>query len=234
MTWIMTQSWQRQLFAHWPVPESVLRPLVPAALDLDLYNGTAYVGITPFDLRNLRFRFLPELPFGSNFTEVNLRTYVRVNSVPGVFFFSLDAASHTAVVGARLSFQLPYYDASMRIAQQGEWIEYGSRRRGNHAELEVRYRPTGPAYHAAPGTLDHFLTERYSLFVVFRGGTVMRGDIRHMPWNLQPAEAEFDVNTIPAAHGITLPNAPPILHYSARQDSELWAPVDARRPLPQR
>ena len=223
--WVMVQSWQRQLFAHWVVPATTLRALVPAPLELDVYHGQTYVGVTPFDLRGLRFRFLPPFPVGSNFLEVNVRTYVRYGGKPGVFFLSLDAASQLAVLGARLTFGLPYHLAEMRATRRGEWIEYGTRRTRGDAELSVRYRPTGDAFTAEPGSRDHFLIERYALFVVHADGRVMRGDIHHTPWRLHPAEAELERNTLAAASGIVLPDAAPILHYSERQDSLLWAPT---------
>jgi uncharacterized protein len=224
----MTQSWQRQLFAHWPVDAHLLRKLVPPELELDDYHGDTYVGVTPFDLRGLRFHFLPPFPIGSNFLETNLRTYVRVGGKAGVFFFSLDAASRLAVVGARLGFRLPYFAAAMRMVEARQWISYSSERQAANAELGVQYRPNGPVFLAEPGSLDHFLTERYALYVVLGNRRVMRGDIHHLPWRLQPALADFEINTIPRAHHINLPASDPLLHYSARQDTLLWPLVDAR------
>lgn len=225
--WIMFQSWQRQLFAHWKVPASTLRALVPQPLELDAYHGETYVGVTPFDLCGLRFRFLPPLPIASNFLEVNVRTYVRYGGKPGVFFFSLDAASRLAVLGARATFRLPYFAADMNIAQRGDAIDYRSRRTGADAELAVRYRPTGAPVTASPGTLDHFLIERYALYVVHTNGRVLRGDIHHAPWQLHPAAADFERNMLAAASRLDLPAVEPILHYSARQDSLLWPPAVA-------
>ena len=224
--WLMFQSWQRQLFAHWPVPASMLRALVPPPLALDDFEGTTYLGVTPFDLVGLHFRHLPPFPIGSHFLEVNVRTYVRVGGKPGVFFFSLDAASLLAVVGARVSFHLPYYHADMRLEERDGEIAYRTRRSRSDAELVARYRPTGAPLVATPGTLDHFLTERYALYVV-RGGRVLRGDIHHAPWRLQPAAATIERNTLAGASGVTLPDVAPLLHYSARQDTVLWPLLDA-------
>lgn len=217
----MFQSWRRQLFAHWPVPAPMLRALVPPELELDEFEGTTYVGVTPFDLVDLHFRFLPPLPVASHFTEVNLRTYVRVGGKPGVWFFSLDAASRVAVTAARATFHLPYFHADMSIAERDGFVEYRSRRSGAEAELSVRYRPVGQVFNATPGTLDHFLIERYALYVVVKG-RILRGEIHHPPWSLQNVSAQVERNTTPAAHGITLPGILPILHYSARQDTVLW------------
>lgn len=222
----MFQSWREQLFAHWPVPVEQIRPLVPAQLELDTFDGSAWLGITPFRITGLRVRGLPELPFGSEFPELNLRTYVTVKGQGGVYFFSLDAGSSLAVIAARIGYGLPYHNADMEIttAENG-WIHYRCSRDTGDADLLVRYRPepTEP-YHAAAGTLDHFLTERYVLYVV-RGDRVVRGDIHHRPWLLRPAEAVFETNSIAVAAGIALPLDPPLLHYSSRQDALVWPPA---------
>jgi uncharacterized protein YqjF (DUF2071 family) len=225
--WVMYQSWQRQLFMHWPVQTEMLRALVPDSLELDAYHGTLYVGITPFELRDFHVRMLPPLPGVSHFLETNLRTYVRVGGRAGVFFFSLDAASKLAVAGARLSFHLPYFEADMDLHAEGEWIRYSSKRIQSDAELVVRYRPTGRAAEAPAGTLDHFLVERYALYVV-HGDRIIRGDIHHRPWRLQPAEAVIERNTLAQTHQVELPSTQPILHYSQRQDTLLWPPAVAR------
>ncbi|HUF31019.1 MAG TPA: DUF2071 domain-containing protein [Gemmatimonadaceae bacterium] len=223
--WIMFQSWQRLLFAHWPVPIEMLRPLVPASLAIEEFDGTAWVSITPFRLTGLRARFLPPLPFISEFPEMNFRTYVRAGRKPGIFFFSLDAGSRLAVIGARATYRLPYYHADMDIGSDGEWVRYSSRRRsGTNAEFIGRYRAAGAAFQPRPDTIEHFLTERYALYTVLPGGFLARGEIHHGPWDLQPAEARIEVNTVPQAHGITLPDRPPLLQYSARQDTLIWAP----------
>jgi len=223
MPWVMSQSWRRLLFAHWRVPASVLRPLIPSELTLEEYDGTAWLGQVPFVLRDMRMRGMPALS-AISFPEMNLRTYVRYGSRSGIWFFTLEAASHLAVKGARTFFRLPYHHAHMHVSEHGGWIEYRSTRTNGNAVFEGRYRPAGAAFEPRHGTLEHFLTERYALFTVLRNGRVLRGDIHHGPWQLQPAEAEISLNTVPAAHGIALPDSRPLLHYSQRQDTLIWAP----------
>jgi uncharacterized protein YqjF (DUF2071 family) len=223
--WIMVQSWRELLAAHWPVSWDELRPLVPPELVLEAFDGRAWVGLTPFRLTDLRPRGFPALPALSNFPEMNLRTYVRVGNRPGIYFFSLDAASCLAVIGARILYRLPYFHAAMRIEARDGWIHYQSHRtEGGDAEFIGRYRPVAPVFLASPGTLDHFLLERYALYAVLRSGMVLRGDIHHRPWPLQRAEAEIERNTVAAVHGIALPPEPPLLHFAARQDTLVWAP----------
>lgn len=225
MPWIMRQSWRDLLFAHWPVEVSVLRPLVPPQLTLEEHGGTAWIGLTPFVMKGVRPRMLPPVPGASRFPEMNLRTYVRADGVPGIFFFSLDAANPLAVAGARLFYRLPYYRAEMQVEQRDGWIHYRSSRvRGGGAELAARYRPVGDTFHARRGSLEHFLVERYSLFTVLRSGRVLRGDIRHPPWPLRAAEGQLARNTVAAAAGVALPDEAPLLHFSGRQDVVVWPP----------
>lgn len=226
--WVMFQSWRRLLFAHWPLPPEQLRPLVPQPLELETFEGEAWVGLTPFDLHGLRARFTPAVPGPSQFPELNLRTYVRLGDRPGIFFFTLEAGSDLAVAGARIFYRLPYHRASMEIREEDGWFHYRSERKGGGASFKGRYRPVGDVSEAARGTLEYFLTERYALYAVLRDGGVLRGDIHHRPWPLQPAEAEIEVNTVPGAHGIKLPDREPLLHYSARQDTLIWAPKAVR------
>jgi uncharacterized protein len=227
--WMMFQSWQTLLFAHWRLAPASLRSLVPAPLELDLHDGEAWVGVTPFRLAGLRLRLMPPVPGASEFPELNLRTYVRYGGRPGVFFFSLDAASRMAVAGARPFFRLPSRHADMGMETAGGWTTFRSERIGGTASFTARYRPTGPAAHPQPGSLEAFLTERYALFTVLRGGKVLRADIHHPPWPLRPAEATVSADRLAAAEGVTLPADEPLLHFSERQDTVVWPPVPGER-----
>jgi uncharacterized protein len=222
--WVMFQSWQQLLFAHWSLPPEAVRAAVPPPLVLDLHEGRAWVGITPFRVDGLRVRGLPALPGASSFEELNCRTYVRLGDRTGVFFFSLDAASTAAVLGARLTYRLPYHRADMRCERDGEWLEFNSRRKDDDAAFDARYRPVGDAFHAVPGTLEYYLTERYALFAVERDGTTLRAEIHHGPWLLRQAEARITQNTVAAAAGIELPDSAPVLHFCEVQDTLIWLP----------
>jgi uncharacterized protein YqjF (DUF2071 family) len=220
----MYQGWKDLLFAHWRVPVESLRGRVPAPLVLDLFDGEAWVAVTPFLMTDVHARGLPALPGMSEFPELNFRTYVRLRDRPGVFFFSLDADSTAAVTGARLFYRLPYHSAEMRLIRQGDWIHYQSRRRDANAEFVGRYRPEGEVFEPAEGTLEHFLTERYALYAVLRNGQALRAEIHHPPWRLRAAEAEFERNTIGEASGIVLSQKPALLHYSQLQETLVWPP----------
>lgn len=223
--WVMYQRWERLLFAHWPVDANELSAHVPPPLVVDTHEGRAWLAVTPFDLAELRARGLPRLPGASSFPELNVRTYVRLGDKPGVLFFSLDAGSRLAVGAARTAYALPYHHAAMSIEQRGEWIHYRCER-DHDTVFDGRYRPVGTAFTPQPGTLEHFLTERYALYAAPRANVVHRGDIHHAPWLLRPAEAEIARNTMAEAAGIRLPDRAPLLHYAERQDVVIWLPKD--------
>jgi uncharacterized protein YqjF (DUF2071 family) len=221
----MTQVWHDLLFAHWPLPAAALRQAVPAALELDLFDGRAWLGVVPFGMARVFPRGTFPVPWLSRFLELNVRTYVRHGGKAGVYFFSLDAANPVAVQIARRWYQLPYYTASMNLHRAGEWCHYHSfriHRGAPPAEFQARYRSTGEVYRAAPGSLDHWLTERYCLYAVGRSGELYRGEIHHAPWPLQPAEAEVEANTMAASHGLQLPPSQPLLRFAERIETFEW------------
>ena len=222
--WIMTQSWHDLLFAHWPVSVRELREVVPAGLEVDLFDDQAWIGVVPFRMTNVAPRGTPALPFVSAFNELNVRTYVTRDGKPGVYFFSLDADSQLAVSVARSMFRLPYYLARMALNANGGNIQYSSRRTSGdaRAELEIAYRSTGPTFEPLSGTLEYFLTERYCLYTLDDEFKAYRLEIHHRPWPLQPAEAAIGVNTMADAAGVRLPAMEPLLHFARRQDMVAW------------
>lgn len=227
--WVMTMSWIDLLFAHARVDPDAVARILPDGLEPDLYDGEAWLGVVPFRMENVRPRGVSWLPWVSAFCELNVRTYVRgPDGRPGVWFLSLDAASRLAVRGARATFHLPYYDARMSCTRTAEgWVAYACNRthRGAPpARFEGRYRPVGPPRTARPGTLEHFLVERYCLYAADRRGRLYRGEIHHPPWPLQDAEAEIDANTVAAAAGFEDFGPPEHLHFAARIDVVGWAP----------
>jgi uncharacterized protein YqjF (DUF2071 family) len=220
----MTQIWHELLFAHWPVRLSDLRPLVPHLLDLDTYEGEAWVGIVPFRMSNVHPRGFPAIEGFSAFPEMNVRTYVTSRGIPGVYFFSLDAANPLAVALARSLFHLPYFNASMNCERTDDTIHYRSHRthRGMPAaDFTAHYCPVGPAFAAQPISIAHWLTERYNLYTVFRG-QLYRAGIHHRQWSLQPAELEITCNSMARAHHIRVLDTQPLLHYADRQEVLVW------------
>jgi uncharacterized protein len=225
--WVMRMRWVDLLFAHWPMDPEALRPLLPPGVELDLFDGQGYLGIVPFLMEDVGPRFLPAPPVVGAFPEINVRTYVRHDGRPGVWFLSLDATSRPAVDGARAAFHLPYFEASMRVGRVREVVDYRSVRvdqRGAPAKFEARYRATGPVELAVPGSLEAWLTQRMRLFASDDSGRIARTEIAHRPWPIQPAAARITANTMAEAHGLALPDEPPHLMYSASLDVRAWWP----------
>ena len=214
---VMRQRWSDLLFLHWPVPAEALRPLVPPPLQVDTFEGQAYVGLVPFLMSGVRPTWAPPVRGLSRFPEVNVRTYVHLDGRdPGVWFFSLDAANAAAVRIARGLFHLPYHYASMGIEKAGSTIRYRSDRRWpgpTPAGCRVEWEPAGPPTASTPGTREHFLAERYILYSV-KGRKLYRGRVHHPPYPLQPARVLRLEENLVAAAGIERPDAPPLAHHA--------------------
>jgi uncharacterized protein YqjF (DUF2071 family) len=227
----MGQTWRHLLFAHWPVDPELLRPRIHPEIPLDTFDGKAWIGVTPFTVTGLHFRIVPPLPVVSRFHEINVRTYATVDGKPGIYFFSLDAASRLAVEGARRAYRVPYFCSRISADREGDGrVRYASQRvqsDGPPAEFRAAYKPTGPPQNALPGTFEHWCTERYCLYTVDAEQRVLRGTIHHPPWPLQPATAAIESNTMGRQIGVDL-DGEPTLHYAARQDVTFWplTPVD--------
>ena len=233
--WLMRMNWHELLFMHWAVPAAALRPHVPASLDIETFDGSAWLGVVPFRMSGTRPRMVPPVPGMSAFPELNVRTYVTpagTKEKPGVWFFSLDATNPVAVRGARWLFRLPYFDARISCAVNGSvntpTVHYSSRRTHKGAppaELDMDYRPVGKVFEAKPGTLDYFLTERYCLYSADGRGRALRCEVAHKPWPLQFAEATVRRNTMTRQLGLELPDERPVLHYADYQEVVAWRPV---------
>lgn len=227
--WVMAMRWHELLFAHWPVPAAALREHVPQDLEIDTFDGKAWLGVVPFRMSCVRLRYTPGLPRLSVFPELNLRTYVRHGDRPGVWFFSLDAAGRWAVRIARAVWGLPYLHARMRCRRGADgWVRYDSARvdrRAPPAALKASYRPTNEPFRSEPGSLEHFLTERYCLYALGRRGRLRRGDIRHAPWPLQRAEWEAEICDMARIVGVEIPEEPPHLMYAEALTVRAWLPV---------
>lgn len=219
--WVMGQTWEDLLFAHWQVDVDELRPHVPSELEIDTHDGSAWIGVTPFRVTGLRGRGMLPLPYLSRFLELNVRTYVTAEDKPGIWFFSLDASSRPAVEVARRAYRLPYFHARMHARKRGEWTDYECARSDEAGRVfSGSYRPTGSVFHAEPGSLEWFLAERYCLYTRDRGA-LARADIHHAPWPLQTAEADIGLASISPLEL----RGDPLLHFSRRQDVVIW-PLD--------
>jgi uncharacterized protein len=214
----MGQTWDDLLFAHWRVSAAAVREHVPAGLEVDERDGSAWLGVTPFLVTGLRARGMVPLPFVSSFLELNVRTYVTHNGKPGIWFFSLDASSQVAVEAARRLYRLPYFRARITRRREGRRTLYDCARDDGRA-FSGSYAAAGAQFTAQPGSVEHFITERYCLYAEDEG-SLWRADIHHRPWPLRPADATIELNTMPP-DWVRL-EGEPLLHYSERQDVVIW------------
>jgi uncharacterized protein YqjF (DUF2071 family) len=218
----MHQSWDKLLFMHWEIPVSVLRPLIPDLLTIDTFEGKAWIAVTPLTIWDLRPSFIPALPFISELHELNVRTYVHFNGVPGVWFFSLDANNFLAVAGARLFFRLPYYHSIIDLEQTENNVTFNSERAESDAKFEASWTVGNASRPAEPGTLEFFLLERYCLYTCDEK-YVYRCRIHHQPWPLQKTQQLWKYrSTMIEAAGMPEPTSDPLLHCGGPVHVEVW------------
>jgi uncharacterized protein YqjF (DUF2071 family) len=222
--WIMGQTWERLLFAHWRVPIEQLRRVVHPDIPIDTFDGSAWLGITPFTVTGFHVRATPPPPGVSSFHEINVRTYATIEGRPGIYFLSLDAASRLAVEAARKAYRVPYFEAEIGVEREGERVRYTHERTqgdGPPAGFAAEYAPHGSAETAAPGSFEHWMSERYCLYTVDERQRVHEGDIHHPPWRLRPASLEVVHNTMAKPFDIELAGEP-IAHFADPQDVLFW------------
>ena len=245
---LMYQTWGKLLFMHWPIDSEILRPLIPSKLSIDTFAGQAWIGVVPFTMWGIRASFLPPIPGTSAFHELNVRTYVHHDGVPGVWFFSLDAANSLAVWGARTFYNLPYFNATMSLIQKENTIDYSSVRSDGRtypqffaadaagfragsdasqfpnlpqARLEASWKISESLPPSRPGTIEFFLTERYCLYS-YRSGKLYRSRIFHDPWPLRAASVDSCKSTMIESLGIAQPEGEPLLHYAESIAVDIW------------
>ncbi len=218
-----TQSWRDLLFVHWEVPHEALRALLPARLSVDTFEGRAYVGMVPFVMKDIRPAWLPRV-MAQNFLETNLRTYVHLEGEgPGVWFFSLEASSLLAVMAARLGWSLPYHHARMSLERQGDRIDYRSVRRSDGAHVTASWTPGAMLGPSTPGTVEHFLLERYLLYAE-RGGQLFVGQVHHEAYPAREAELHELEESLAQATQLPGYAAPPaFVHACDGVDVEMFA-----------
>lgn len=216
-----TQSWRSLLFCHWEINPAVLRPLIPDRFEIDTFDGSAFVAVVPFKMQDICPRWLPR-PMAFNFLETNVRTYVVHNGQPGVYFLSLDASSRLAVWAARTGWSLPYHFARMSSEESEKRFVYTSRRVGGSGGHRVAFRVEQELGVSREDTLEHFLFERYLLFVERHEQTLV-GQVHHAPYNTFSAHVdEIDDELMECAGIPGVARAPDLVHYSPGVDVEVF------------
>jgi uncharacterized protein len=215
--WVLAQTLDDLLLAHYRVPAGELEALVPDGLEVQQHSGSGWLGVTSFVVTALRARGLLPLPFASTFLELNVRTYVTRDDKPGIWLFSLDASSQLAVEAARRLYRLPCFRADISVRRRDGELHYDCSRGGGKA-FSATYRADGDPFHAQPGSLEQFLTERYCLYAEHEG-RLYRAEIHHRPWQLQPAAVRIDLNTMPP---LKVTDDDPLVHVATRADVVIW------------
>ena len=224
---IMRQEWDELLFLHWPVPAELLQPHLPPRLKIDTHDGMAWLAVVPFRMSKVRTRISPPVPGASAFLELNVRTYVHLDGVPGVWFFSLDATNPLAVWAARTFFNLPYLRATMRFDSPGPELRQFTAERTHRGTPPAHFRATWklglPMPAAEPGSLAFFLTERYCLYASNKAQTKLyKGRVAHAPWPLRSAQVLHYDSTLIESHGLPTPAGKPVVHAGGPVSVELW------------
>jgi len=221
--WLMTQTWQHLLFLHWPVPIQLLRDYIPSSLEIDTYEQTAWISIIPFQIRNMRLRMTPSIPYVRSYLELNVRTYVRCGGIKGVYFFSLDADKWHAVLGARMA-TLPYFYAKMGFQHNENRYIFTSERYGMETiAFDGSYYVTSNTYYPEPGSLDYWLSERYFLWT-HKFGHLYRIGIHHEPWKLQQGNATIHRQSMTPFLPDTVFTSPPKVTYALSKRALFWYP----------
>jgi uncharacterized protein len=213
-SWVWSQHWLDVLFLHWRVPVATLRACVPAPLEIETYDGNAWVSLVLFRLR-VRPRWLPFLPGLSDLIEVNLRTYVSFRDRPGIWFLSAHADNGLAMRLAKLFTPMPYTRAALRYRRLEDRFEFqAGPSTGPGLALALTFVPKGEDTPAVAGTLDEWLLERYRLFVRGRRSALMQAEVAHPPWVTQPVPVEMSANRFGLPSGFDLSRRPDGAHFS--------------------
>ncbi|MGM7723666.1 YqjF family protein [Metabacillus sp. Hm71] len=223
--YIMRQTWRNLLFLHWPIPLEKLRPYIPSALQVDTFNGSAWLGIILFVIEGIYPLGLSSVSLTPSFPEINVRTYVTCNGKPGIYFMSIDVENWASLKIAKNWYHLPYHSAEISFRKEGQTFHCHSIRKGNESapiSFMGKYVPVSEVYCPKEGTLDHWLTERYCMYSSKKGVNIFCGDIHHRPWPLQKAEVEVVKNTLFTPYQFDLSEVTPIAHFSTGVDSLIW------------
>jgi hypothetical protein len=221
---LMHQNWGKLLFMHWRIEEKELRPFIPDGLHIDTFDGSAWIGVIPFTMWDIRALppFLPAVPGLSSMHELNVRTYVHHNREPGVWFFSLDCNSSAAVIAARTFYHLPYFDADIDLQQRGNAIDYSLTRTDEPpADFKASWNVGETIPFAHPDSLEFFLTERYCLYSEHER-ELYQARIFHQPWPLQTATLNSYASTMIESLGLRTPKGGAVLNYAEEISVDIW------------
>ncbi len=204
--WTYYQEWNNALFLHWKVPFHIIRRLVPEKLNIDTFDGNAYVSLVAFTMQKIRPRNLPSIKFISDFDEINLRTYIDNDNKKGVYFLNIEAEKQLSALIARSLSGLPYEKSNIESTNKSYKSSHPLKGFYLDAEFEVKEQLSKKT------ELDNWLTERYCLYLD-KGETVYRYDIHHKEWEIKNIELN-QLNLNYSIGELNLTDIPNLTHYS--------------------
>ena len=213
-SWQWRQTWRDVAFIHFRVDKAMLRDRIPSDLEIDEYDGSAWVGLVPFEMHDVMFGAWPSIPPLTRFPELNLRTYVHREGRTGIWFLSLDADCWPIVLGGRFLYQLPYFKARMVQEAEGARIHFECLRKGGSHHFRATYCPQGDAYLPKVGSFEYWLAERYCLYTQISGET-HRLEVHHQPWPIQGADLTFLDTNMLREEALQPLDPSPAVHFSS-------------------
>jgi uncharacterized protein YqjF (DUF2071 family) len=217
--WLVAQTWEDVVFVHWRADPDAVQALLPDGLEVDTYDGSAWVCANAFRVESVRLHGTLPVPWVSSFPQLNVRTYVTAGKRPGLWFFSLDTPSALAAESARLVYRLPWHTCRLEVVERAGRLDVTAARAAGRA-FTARLSPRGSPDPAEPGTFEHFALERYCLYGR-DGGRLQRAELHHRPWQVQPALGAVDLNTMGPPE-LEQGTEPPVLHVARLQDVLAW------------
>lgn len=221
-TWIMKQTWKHVLFLHWPLHAESLRPFIPKELEIDTYDGQAWLGMIVFEMGGIYPRGLSRLPLTPPFSEINVRTYVTYKGEPGIYFLSIDVNNWASLNIAKRWYHLPYRPSEVSIQKEGASLHFEGIRKKEPLYVKGSYTPLKESFFSRAGRLDYWFTERYRLYSSDSFSNLYTASIDHPPWALQNTEVTIDKNTLFSPFGFHLGADAPIAHYSYGVQTNFW------------
>jgi uncharacterized protein len=210
-TQVTSMIWKDLVFLHWEIDKNILQKKLPSGFTLDLFEGKAYVSIVPLFMKKMEVTFVPFLTRLS-FSQVNVRTYVTVNGEKGVYFLSLDANNHLAVLGGKIGFKSPYFYGKINYDHLQQKKVFLHERPITKIKFQASFEPFGDSFYTKPNTLENWLTDR-SRFFTYSNVRIYYGDISHDKWKFQQVNATIQKNNLFLANHLPTPEHAPLLHY---------------------
>lgn len=223
--WILFQKWEDICFFHWPIDPKIVEQSIPTSLQLDLFNGTAWISVVLFKVKENRLRNVPSIPFVNSLLQVNVRTYVEERGRKGVYFLSVDMNNTLLAKLNSIGNYLPSRYATMKMYKSNKNITISSYYISKFKNESIDISISTSDEKIEKNSLDCWLLERYHCWSITKMDKLIRTDIKHVPWELRKCNATINQNTMcPTLMDHVLTDTP-VVHYSKAKDCIISAPV---------